>query len=419
MKIIEARHLAKRYELGAKKSDSLRTTIMGAVEGLFNPKLPREEFWALRDVGFDIEPGELVAFIGRNGAGKSTLLKILSRIVYPTKGSFRIVGRVGSLLEVGTGFHAELTGRENIFLNGSILGMTRPEIKQKFDEIVEFSGVSQFIDTPVKHYSSGMYVRLAFAVAAHLDPEILIVDEVLAVGDVAFQQKCMGRMNSIAGEGRTVLFVSHNMQAMRTLCRRGIVLKDGLVEYDGDIDTGVDLYEASMLSASFDASTDSKNYQARRGSGQARIQSFFVGRPGETEHSYSFEYQEPIEVRVSFKVERPIERLYFQLYLISMRNMREVIFFSKEWIPIEPLEVGQTYAFRYTITEPDIRPGTYPIHIKLVDYLINAVDGLFASTLPISIVSRRSFDELGFDPALPSGYTTLRGQLQPIPVEAV
>src|SRR5438552_2159457 len=194
-----------------------------------NPEACETELWALRDVSFEVQQGEVVGIIGRNGAGKSTLLKVLSRITEPTSGRITIRGRVGSLLEVGTGFHPELTGRENLFLNGAILGMRRTEIIRKFDEIVAFAEIDKFIDTPVKHYSSGMYMRLAFSVAAHLQPEILLVDEVLAVGDAEFQKKCIGKMGEIAKEGRTVLFVSHNMNAIESLCDRALLLKHGQV----------------------------------------------------------------------------------------------------------------------------------------------------------------------------------------------
>jgi lipopolysaccharide transport system ATP-binding protein len=199
--------------------------------------------WALKDVCFEVKQGEALGIIGRNGAGKSTLLKILSRVAGPTSGAVRVKGRIASLLEVGTGFHPELTGRENIFLNGAILGMTKAEIRAKLEEIVEFSGVERFVDTPVKRYSSGMTVRLAFAVAAHLEPEILIVDEVLAVGDAEFQKKCLGKMRDVASAGRTVLFVSHNMSAIRVLCDRGLVLKSGRVEHMGSADESVMFYE--------------------------------------------------------------------------------------------------------------------------------------------------------------------------------
>src|SRR5881398_1705073 len=200
------------------------------------------EVWALRGVSFEVKQGEILGIIGRNGAGKSTLLKILSRVTSPTKGEVRIKGRIASLLEVGTGFHPELTGRENIFLNGAILGMTKAEIRTKLDEIVAFAEIDKFLDTPVKRYSSGMYVRLAFAVAAHLEPEILIVDEVLAVGDVQFQKKCLGKMGDVSREGRTVLFVSHNMTAIRALCERGLLLDDGILLKNGTTEDAIHAY---------------------------------------------------------------------------------------------------------------------------------------------------------------------------------
>ncbi|MCB1276986.1 MAG: ABC transporter ATP-binding protein [Prosthecobacter sp.] len=208
-----------------------------------------EDFWALKDVSFEVKQGEVVGIIGRNGAGKSTLLKILSRITEPTKGRITLNGRVASLLEVGTGFHPELTGRENIFLNGAILGMTKAEIRSKFDEIVAFAEVEKFLDTPVKRYSSGMYVRLAFAVAAHLEPEVLIIDEVLAVGDTAFQNKCLGKMQSVSKSGRTVLFVSHNISSLQTLCDRGVVLNAGQVAFDGSIGDAIREYSKSVNKA--------------------------------------------------------------------------------------------------------------------------------------------------------------------------
>jgi lipopolysaccharide transport system ATP-binding protein len=207
---------------------------------------PQDTIWALKDISFQVRPGEVVGIIGRNGAGKSTLLKVLSQITDPTSGSATIYGRVGSLLEVGTGFHPELTGRENTYLNGAILGMKKIEIDRSFDEIVAFAEIEKFLDTPVKHYSSGMYVRLAFAVAAHLEPEILLVDEVLAVGDVAFQRKCLGKMSSVAGEGRTVLFVSHNMGLMQQLCRRGLLLKNGNLVADTSMAEAADTYLRSL-----------------------------------------------------------------------------------------------------------------------------------------------------------------------------
>jgi lipopolysaccharide transport system ATP-binding protein len=240
--IIRVENLGKRYRIGTHDAaystlrEALVATVRSPLKALgLNGHSRDETIWALRDVGFEITQGEVVGIIGRNGAGKSTLLKVLSRITEPTTGRVELFGRVGSLLEVGTGFHPELTGRENIFLNGSILGMTRVEIQEKFDEIVAFAEVEKFIDTPVKRYSSGMYVRLAFAVAAHLQSEILLVDEVLAVGDAEFQKKCLGKMHEVSGQGRTVLFVSHNMAAVQSLCTRAILLREGAVANDGNV----------------------------------------------------------------------------------------------------------------------------------------------------------------------------------------
>jgi len=227
-----------------------------------------DTFWALKDVSFAIRRGEAVGIIGRNGAGKSTVLKILARITEPTSGFAEIHGRMGSLLEVGTGFHQELSGRENIYLNGAILGMKRADIRQKFDEIVAFAEVERFIDTPVKHYSSGMYLRLAFAVAAHLEPEILLVDEVLAVGDIAFQRKCLGKMKDVAGEGRTVLFVSHNLVAIQTLCDRAIFIQQGYVAADGNVIETVAAYHESLEET---ASQDLGERTERRGVGNVRL----------------------------------------------------------------------------------------------------------------------------------------------------
>ncbi len=240
---VSIRNVSKAYTIG-RDQDRHITLAETILSRLKNPlRRPRTEtFWALKDITFDIKKGDVVGIVGRNGAGKSTLLKILSRITEPTTGQIELFGRVGSLLEVGTGFHPELTGRENVFLNGAILGMTKAEIRNQFDAIVDFAGVEKFLDTPVKRYSSGMYVRLAFAVAAHLNPEILIVDEVLAVGDSQFQKKCIGKMKDVAGKGRTVLFVSHNMGAVRALCNVGVLLNQGTVENVGTADEVVDSY---------------------------------------------------------------------------------------------------------------------------------------------------------------------------------
>ncbi|HSW90185.1 MAG TPA: ABC transporter ATP-binding protein [Patescibacteria group bacterium] len=245
--VITVSKVSKKYHLGKRESYyALRDVLTDLVHhpfGLLNKaSSPVDDFWALRDVSFTVEQGEILGLIGSNGAGKSTLLKILSRITPLTKGEVTIAGRLGSLLEVGTGFHPELTGRENIFLNGAVLGMKRTEVLQSFDEIVEFAGVEQFLDTPMKFYSSGMYTRLAFSVAAHLSADVLLVDEVLAVGDVEFQKKCLGKMGSIARSGKTIIFVSHNMGALQQLCTRGVYLDHGKLSYIGPIDKAIKKY---------------------------------------------------------------------------------------------------------------------------------------------------------------------------------
>jgi lipopolysaccharide transport system ATP-binding protein len=261
--ILEIRGVSKQYRLGERRSrktgnirELVQHTLMAPVRAITDRKKPRVtkeelyEFWALKDVSFNVNQGDVVGIIGRNGAGKSTLLKILSRITSPTEGTVTLRGRLASLLEVGTGFHPELTGRENIFLNGAVLGMRKAEIIKRFDEIVSFAEVEKFLDTPVKHYSSGMYVRLAFAVAAHLNPEILVVDEVLAVGDLSFQKKCLGKMGEVSRGGRTVLFVSHNMAAMENLCSRGIVLHQGVLHFDGAAKDAIQFYLNSLSTQS-------------------------------------------------------------------------------------------------------------------------------------------------------------------------
>ena len=262
--VIQAEHISKQYKLGFVGMSSLADDmqrLMAKLKGNEDPFLKVGEVnkrdnsgmkgdskyvWALRDVNFNINHGEIVGIIGKNGAGKSTLLKILSRVTEPTKGKLRYKGRLASLLEVGTGFHPDLSGRNNVFLNGAILGMKKFEIASKLDEIIEFSGVAKYIDTPVKRYSSGMYVRLAFAVAAHLEPDILVIDEVLAVGDIEFQEKCIGKMRDVAGNGRTVLFVSHNMAAVKSLCKRALVLQDGALAFDGSVTDGISYYLSGL-----------------------------------------------------------------------------------------------------------------------------------------------------------------------------
>jgi lipopolysaccharide transport system ATP-binding protein len=284
--VIKVENLSKKYVLNHQKEGqnykALRDVIADSAKSLGKKFLKpsdnkvydptHEEFWALKDISFEIKQGDRVGIIGRNGAGKSTLLKILSRITEPTHGSIKIRGRVASLLEVGTGFHPELTGRENIYLNGAILGMGKEEIKRKFDEIVDFAEVEKFLDTPVKRYSSGMYVRLAFAVAAHLEPEILIVDEVLAVGDAQFQKKCLGKMEEVGKEGRTVLFVSHQMAAVEKLCGKGILLNQGKIQHIGNQTEVI----AKYLTINSDSFLLLQNRKDRQGTGEVKVFSIDV-----------------------------------------------------------------------------------------------------------------------------------------------
>ena len=289
---IKAENISKQYRLGEVGTGTITHDLnrfWAKLRGKEDPYLKigeandrsrkgdSEYVWSLRDINFEIEQGDAVGIIGRNGAGKSTLLKLLSKVTKPTTGSFKVNGRIASLLEVGTGFNPEMTGRENIYLNGAILGMRKHEIDRKFDEIVDFSGVERYIDTPVKRYSSGMYVRLAFAVAAHLESEILIVDEVLAVGDAEFQKKCLGKMGDVSkGEGRTVLFVSHNMASVQNLCQKAIVLNHGMVEFSGDCETGIQRYLQQNIST-----TDFRNLPGRRGKGPVRISGIRIYGDGE------------------------------------------------------------------------------------------------------------------------------------------
>jgi lipopolysaccharide transport system ATP-binding protein len=285
--VIRVENLSKKYIIRhqqAQQYTALRDVIADGVKSVgrrlsgakqdLSVGSTQEEFWALKDVSFEVKQGEVVGIVGRNGSGKSTLLKILSRITEPTKGEIEITGRVASLLEVGTGFHPELTGRENIFLNGAVLGMSRFEIKKKFDEIVDFSEVEKFLDTPVKHYSSGMYVRLAFAIAAHLEPEILIIDEVLAVGDMQFQDKCLGKMEDVSKSGQSVIFVSHNMSLIQKLCKTGIFLSGGEVKSISAIDQAVERYLGDYNNSI--ESLALKERKDRQGSGKARIADFYI-----------------------------------------------------------------------------------------------------------------------------------------------
>jgi homopolymeric O-antigen transport system ATP-binding protein len=314
--VIQVEGLSKMYRLG--QTLTLRQRLAGMLGRGGGEKAAVAEantFWALRDVSFNLESGRVLGVIGHNGAGKSTLLKLLSRITDPTSGTASIRGRVASLLEVGTGFHPELTGRENIFLNGAILGLKQHEIKKHFDRIVDFAEVDRFLDTPVKRYSSGMYVRLAFAIAAHLEPEVLIVDEVLAVGDAAFQRKCLGKMGDVAQSGRTVVFVSHNMAAVRNLCHEAILLDGGRVAQRGDTAEVIDAYLNRLFAGTTDDGIIHWDGADAPGGDEVKLLQVRAADPN-GEHRGVFELSEPVRVELTYRVLKPIEDMRWVVKLM-------------------------------------------------------------------------------------------------------
>ena len=389
--IIIADNLGKHYQLGLVPDKSqhrmywvganltLRESIKRTIKSTQRffkggPRQSNDEagsFWALRNVSFEVSQGEIVGLVGRNGAGKSTLLKVLSRIVDPTEGLARLRGRVATLLEVGTGFHPELTGRENIYLNGAILGMKRAEINRKFDEIVAFSEVEQFLNTPVKRYSSGMYVRLAFAVAAHLEPEILIVDEVLAVGDQAFQKKCLGKMRDVAtGEGRTVLFVSHNMGVLSQICERGIYMEEGRIKMMGPIKEAVELYLKSSL--------DHNPARARFPSDISKRSQFVSvdllhsdGSPGS-----EFSSDESVIIRICYEVRHADRDTRLTFYLQNLEGTRVLFSDIRDVDPsiTEHMVLGR-HTFDVKIPPRLLAPTTYLLTVGSIDAYNGTIDG--------------------------------------------
>ncbi|HTV42198.1 MAG TPA: ABC transporter ATP-binding protein [Candidatus Sulfotelmatobacter sp.] len=378
--VIAVRNLSKCYSIGQAADDPSKFNPPGmrhAIEYMLrNPlawwksrKIEDEQFWALTDASFDVKAGEVVAVIGRNGAGKSTLLKILSRITEPTTGRIEITGRVGSLLEVGTGFHAELTGRENIFLNGAILGMTRAEIKRKFDEIVAFSEVERFLDTPVKRYSSGMYVRLAFSVAAHLEPEILIVDEVLAVGDSAFQKKCLGKMQEVSrNHGRTVLFVSHNMSAVLQLTTRAVVLDKGRVIYNGLTEKAVEKYAGSIGNDSTVFFPVEKSPRKFRGTDAVRFVSFRFDRP-----TPIFSPDEDFQFVAKIRAHETVPRIRFSMTVFTQEGVPIGTCFGTEQAGVRH---GDEIEFEISVPRPRLAHGRYccGISVGKGDHRVGMID---------------------------------------------
>lgn len=361
-----------------------------------------EEFWALKDVSFEINQGDRVGIIGRNGAGKSTLLKILSRITEPTTGRIAINGRVASLLEVGTGFHPELTGRENIFLNGAILGMSRREIQRKFDEIVDFAEVEKFLDTPVKRYSSGMYVRLAFAVAAHLEPEILVVDEVLAVGDAQFQKKCLGKMEDVGKEGRTVLFVSHNIQAIDRLCSKAILLSSGEMSGIGDVGTVIKGYQMELLNHKVGKETRGQSSKNRRGNGQARFTGICLMDSNGSE-CFGFDMGESITCRLNYEVIEDLQDLYASIVLRG-GSSSEVVTSFKYVVSSSAVSAGTKGSLIIEIPEISIRPGNYPLYFWLGDRNYQPYDVVDDLTLPLNVRLGSESKDKDLNPMSPIGF---------------
>ncbi|MEN9511474.1 MAG: hypothetical protein RLZZ370_1293 [Bacteroidota bacterium] len=376
--VIEAENISKQYRLGLLSGKTLSDDLKRFLYRLSGKPDPlafvgaendrtvasaERYVWALKNINFEVRQGEVMGIIGRNGAGKSTLLKILSRVTTPTTGEIRIKGKIASLLEVGTGFHPELTGRENVFLNGAILGMSKSEIKRKFDEIVQFSGVARYIDTPVKRYSSGMYVRLAFAVAAHLEPEILVIDEVLAVGDTEFQKKCLGKIKEVAGGGRTVLFVSHNMGAVSDICDRAIMIERGSISHEGNADTVIREYVNSTMRADLTSHDSLKDAQFRRGSGQVRISSLSMHSHGTEQEQHEFDYRSDVSFTFNFQVNEPVPELFFLLALRSSLSREMVTATERIRIPVD----GKTgnIAFRLTLPQLNLSPGVYETYYWL------------------------------------------------------
>src|SRR5215204_5095115 len=358
---IRCENLSKQYRIGSsERYKTLRDTISATALAPFrrlksNGQNGNGYIWALHNVSLEIKRGEVVGIIGLNGAGKSTLLKILSRITTPTRGRADIYGRVGSLLEVGTGFHPELTGRENIYLNGAILGMRKVEIDRKFDEIVSFAEVEKFLDTPVKRYSSGMYVRLAFGVAAHLETEVLLVDEVLAVGDAQFQKKCFEKMRDIGVQGRTILFVSHNMSAVRSICKQALIIEKGRVAAQGEIDETVDRYLSQMNSSqALGEAVETETFSV------TSVQVTSVCGP-------VVKTFDPVEVRVQFIPKAEIQDPGLYVSILTMDSRRLTGLDLKDFFTASPLPAGKAAELGFIIESLPLLPGTYQMEIHLKD----------------------------------------------------
>lgn len=376
--IIQVENLSKKFIIGHQKTErytALRDVIANNIKGAIRRTRElvagnyvtegdtEEEFWALKDLNFSINVGDRVGVIGRNGAGKSTLLKVLSRITEPTSGKITIKGRVASLLEVGTGFHPELTGRENVFLNGAILGMSRNEIRRKFDEIVAFAEVEKFLDTPVKRYSSGMYVRLAFSVAAHLEPEVLIVDEVLAVGDAQFQKKCLGKMEEVSRDnGRTLLFVSHNIEAVMKLCTRGIYLKNGKLSNVGDVAEVVNAY---LKSDKEQANVLDLDVVKRSGAVQLRDNARFKSVQLVSKNPWKVHYKEPISFEFEIEIRSDLEFFEIGVSLFNNFDVEIASSLSSDHQKLYNVKKKSVYKATFSYEDFHLLPNTYKVSLGI------------------------------------------------------
>lgn len=425
--VIRVEGLAKQYRLGVINHGRLSRDLQSwwaRVRGKEDPNsrvdmvsLPGssrgvDRFWALKDITFEVQRGDRVGIVGQNGAGKSTLLKILSRVTAPTEGCIRVKGRVASLLEVGTGFSGELTGRENVFLNGAILGMKKSEIRRKLDQIVSFAEVERFIDTPVKRYSSGMYVRLAFAVAAHLDPDILVVDEVLAVGDLAFQRKCLGKMEEVSREqGRTILFVSHNMQAVRSICSRGILLVSGRVARDSDTEDVLREYSRLLRSLKLDEHALLGDPSRRRGSGHVRITSISL-RNGADQETFHFEMGDTVRISVSFRLQQPLRGCALYIGLRSGVT-NEMVTSVRHVLTQDDLPAGYCGVASVELPGLYVRPGEYPLYLHVSEASLESrkYDVLDDATHPL-VVSPGANKLFGnYEPEQSTGYFSVPSTL--------
>ncbi|HEY3356079.1 MAG TPA: polysaccharide ABC transporter ATP-binding protein [Polyangia bacterium] len=414
---IRVERLGKLYRIGGRQpmDRTLREAVMATLAAPVRraaavlrgreAEASDDEIWALRDLSFAVAPGEVVGIIGRNGAGKSTLLKILSRITEPTTGRFGLKGRVGSLLEVGTGFHPELTGRENIALNGAVLGMRRHEIQRKFDAIVAFAGIDRFLDTQVKHYSSGMYMRLAFAVAAHLEPEILLVDEVLAVGDAAFQKQCLGKMGEVAHEGRTVLFVSHNMHAVRSLCPRCLLIDGGRLAGDGATSEVIATYFRGMAEAAPRAALPA----ARPGSGALRLTEVALEDAAGTRRS-DFAVGEAIRLRVGLQRHAAVADALLHVGLKAGHGWHWVTSLTLP-LDLAALDADGRGSLLVEVAGPALRAGEYPVCVTLGGRAGQTYDVADETTAPIVVYAGPDGAEAGFGPAHQQGYFALAGRV--------